>query len=124
MDAIFKAYIDNTMELDFICKEFSFSVDEFFKNLADFCNVNFIDLDQCDSFVYEGVPFSLLLKFQFLLIKNNDEFLVLRSKPCSLELLEQIKNFIVCEKISAAIVNELKITKILNQIRVQERVKN
>lgn len=55
--------------------------------------------------------FSLLLKFKFLLIKNNDGFMIIRSKPCSLELLEQVKTFMICEKIDIAIADELKIAK-------------
>lgn len=119
----FQAYIENEMSLDEICANLTITSEEFFKKLANFYDLNFIDLDKYDDFVFEGIPFSLLLKFKFLLIKNNDDFLIVRSKPCSLELLEQIKTFIVCEKINTAIADELKITQILNQIRIQEEIK-
>lgn len=69
-----------------------------FNKLANFCNLHFVDLDEDNDFIYEGIPFSLLLKFKFLLIKNNDGFMIIRSKPCSLELLEQVKTFMICEK--------------------------
>ena len=49
--------------------------------------------------------------------------MIIRSKPCSLELLEQVKTFMICEKIDTAIADELKIAKILNQIRIQEEIK-
>lgn len=94
----------------------------FFKKLANFCNLHFVDLDEDNDFIYEGIPFSLLLKF-ILLIKNNDGFMIIRSKHCSLELLEQVKTFMICEKIDTAIADELKIAKILNQIRIQEEIK-
>lgn len=123
MDKIFQAYIDNEMSLDEICTKFNITSWDFFKKLANFCNLHFVDLDEDNDFIYEGIPFSLLLKFKFLLIKNNDSFMIIRSKPCSLELLEQVKTFMICEKIVTAIADELKIAKILNQIRIQEEIK-
>ncbi len=123
MDKIFQAYIDNEISLDEICTKFNITSWDFFKKLANFCNLHFVDLDEDNDFIYEGIPFSLLLKFKFLLIKNNDGFMIIRSKPCSLELLEQVKTFMICEKIDTAIADELKIAKILNQIRIQEEIK-
>ncbi|MFQ6342626.1 GspE/PulE family protein [Campylobacter sp. VTCC 70190] len=123
MDKIFKAYIDGAMSLDTICTQFSLNCDEFFKNLAHFCHLSFVDLDECDAFIYEALPFSLMMKFKFLLMKNDDGFMIIKSKPCSLELLEQVKNFIPYEKISVLIGDELKISKILNHIRIQEELK-
>ncbi|MDX2323936.1 type II/IV secretion system protein [Campylobacter hepaticus] len=122
MEAIFQAYINDNMSLDQICKQCSCSVDEFFQKLAHFYKIDFIDLDQYDHFIYENMPFSLFEKFRFLLIENANGFLIVRSKPCSLELLEQVKNFVFCENMSMVIANELKITKILNQIRIQEKM--
>lgn len=123
MDKIFQAYIDNEISLDEICTKFNITSWDFFNKLANFCNLHFVNLDEDNDFIYEGIPFSLLLKFKFLLIKNNDSFMIIRSKPCSLELLEQVKTFMICEKIDTAIADELKIAKILNQIRIQEEIK-
>lgn len=109
MDKIFQAYIDNEISLDEICTKFNITSWDFFNKLANFCNLHFVDLDEDNDFIYEGIPFSLLLKFKFLLIKNNDGFMIIRSKPCSLELLEQVKTFMICEKIDTAIADELKI---------------
>lgn len=123
MDKIFQAYIDNEISLDEICTKFNITSCDFLKKLANFCNLHFVDLDEDNDFIYEGIPFSLLLKFKFLLIKNNDGFMIIKSEPCSLELLEQVKTFMIYEKIDTIIADELKIAKILNQIRVQEEIK-
>lgn len=69
MDKIFQAYIDNEISLDEICTKFNITSWDFFNKLANFCNLHFVDLDEDNDFIYEGIPFSLLLKFKFLLIK-------------------------------------------------------
>ena len=121
--SFFEAYIDDNLSFDEIYNRFSLNSEEFLKSLASFYGIDFIDLDENTQFFNANVPFALLLKFKILLIKGEDRLFIVRSKPCSLELLEQIKNFTACEKIGALIADELKISKILNRFRIQEQVK-
>ncbi len=46
MDKIFQAYIDNEISLDEICTKFNITSWDFFKKLANFCNLHFVDLDE------------------------------------------------------------------------------
>ncbi|EDO9701605.1 hypothetical protein GKA17_06660 [Campylobacter jejuni] len=43
MDKIFQAYIDNEISLDEICTKFNITSWDFFKKLANFCNLHFVD---------------------------------------------------------------------------------
>lgn len=120
---LFEDYLSQKINLEQIYQNFSIKSEDFLKALASFLNIKFIELNEFDEKFCENFPFSILLKFEVLPIKNENILYIVGAKPCSLELLEQIKIFTDIEKIEIALADEFKIIKFLNILRIKDELK-
>ncbi|MGH2266943.1 GspE/PulE family protein [Campylobacter taeniopygiae] len=120
---LFEGYLNQKINLDQIYQNFNIQSEDFLKKLASFLNMKFIELNEFDEKFCEDFPFNILLKFQVLPIKDENILYIVSAKPCSLELLEQIKIFTNIEKIEIAFADEFKILKFLNILRIKDELK-
>ncbi|TKX32870.1 GspE/PulE family protein [Campylobacter aviculae] len=116
-------YLNQKINLEQIYQNFNIKSEDFLKALASFLNVKYIELNEFDEKFCENFPFNILFKFQILPIRCRDILYIARSRPCSLELLEQIRIFTDIEKIEIALADEFKILKFLNKLRIKEELK-
>ncbi|TKX31439.1 GspE/PulE family protein [Campylobacter estrildidarum] len=121
--SLFENYLNQKINLEQIYQNFGIKSEDFLKNLASFLNMKYIELNDLDEKFCESFPFNILFKFQILPIKNANILYVVSAKPCSLELLEQIKIFTDIEKIEVVLTDEFKILKILNNLRIKDELK-
>lgn len=123
-ETLFELYLNDEINLKQLCNDYEVKSEDFLKALAFYQKMEYFDFEEMDEEKCAIFPFSFLLKFQILPIKiQNDVFCLARSKPFSIELLEEIEVFSNRKNIKVVIADEFKIVKCLNKLRIKEELK-
>ncbi|EAJ2879177.1 type II/IV secretion system protein [Campylobacter coli] len=122
---LFQDYINDKITLEQIYHEYKIDSESFLKALASDENISYSTLEELDLSLGEKFPCSFLLKFKILPILSKENTLyIASSKPCSLELLDEIRIFYEAKDIEVLIANEFKIMKFLYKLQVKEKLQN
>ncbi|EAL6017467.1 type II/IV secretion system protein, partial [Campylobacter coli] len=122
---LFEDYINGKITLEQIDREHKIDSEIFLKALASDKNISYSTLEELDLSLGEKFPCSFLFKFKILPILSKENTLhIASSKPCSLELLDEIRIFYEVKNIEVLIASEFKIMKFLYKLQVREKLKN
>lgn len=124
MDFLCDLHLREKLEFDKLFLDFNLKSEDFFRYFAKGLGLEFVDFECIDEKLCEFLPFELLKNYKILVLKSDETSVyLLSSKPCSLELLENLQGFFRDKFIKVFIADSFKISKELKRLSVQHTLK-